>query len=507
MSSSRKVVIDDTDSRIRYSGQGWFQDQGSQDNGGNFGPTYKRTSHGTNGNDSLSLTFQGTSIRVVGTTKLSRINETHWDPSWECFVDQISIGATKPFAFPENNWNLCQQSVLNDGQHEITVKVTSAGTTFWLDYLVFTPSPEVSYDEAVLLVENSDTGILYDSSWGALGGTANMTTKKGSQVKFDFTGKSVTWVGFIPTELSHNPGFGSYSIDGGAPITFKLNGLSPKATVTVYNQVFFTTPDLTPGPHSLVVTYNGADEGAATPLTLDYLYVTNASLPSSSSPPSVGFTSSLSPTPSPSSGTISQETQEQDSGPPVGGIVGGVLGGLALIALLLFLLWWRRRQQHRANPVGSSAPGLLSFGTNHTPQEVTPFMSMHPSAQPKTYTYANPPLQPQRPLASTASAGISQSEFNSAPPHSQSLNTNDNSHATQSAPRTHTQNRSNDSSDFSGYAPVTVAQTRAMRKGQEAGALQPSVTSVLHQDSGIRLPQHRMQNTVVEDIPPLYTVT
>ncbi|KAF5372359.1 hypothetical protein D9615_009234 [Tricholomella constricta] len=500
MSPPRNVVIDDTDSRIRYSGQGWFQDQGNQDNIGNYGPTYKRTSHGTKGNDILSLTFQGTSIRVFGTTKLSRINETHWDPSWECFVDQISIGATKPFAYPENNWILCQKSALNDGQHEITVKVTSAGTTFWLDYLVFTPSPQVSYDEAVLLVENDDTSVMYDSSWVALGANANMTTKKGSQVKFDFIGKSVTWVGFIPTELSHNPGFGSYSVDGGAPVTFKLNGLPPIKTATVYNQVFFTTPDLTPGLHSLVVTYNGADEGAATPLTLDYLYVTNTSLPSSSSSPSpsqspsagsastlsprpspssgtisqgaqeqgsgspvslsnspsAGLTSSLSPTPPPSSGTNSQEAQEQDSGPPVGAIVGGVVGGLALIALLLFLLWWRRRQQHRANPVGSSAPGLLSFGTNRTREEVTPFMSMHPSAQPKSYMYADPLPQSIRAPVPSVSA---------------------------------------------------VAQTHPMRKGQEVGAPQPSVTSVLHQNSGIRLPQRRPQDTVVEDVPPLYTIT
>jgi len=56
--ASRWVVVDDTDADIAYTGP-WFQDQGSQDTAGNFGPTYKSTLHGANDNASLSFAFNG----------------------------------------------------------------------------------------------------------------------------------------------------------------------------------------------------------------------------------------------------------------------------------------------------------------------------------------------------------------------------------------------------------------------------------------------------------------
>jgi len=56
--ASRWVVVDDTDANIAYTGP-WFQDQGSQDTAGNFGPTYKSTLHGANDNASLSFAFSG----------------------------------------------------------------------------------------------------------------------------------------------------------------------------------------------------------------------------------------------------------------------------------------------------------------------------------------------------------------------------------------------------------------------------------------------------------------
>lgn len=133
----------------------------------------------------------GTTISIVGTTNLKKNpGDTAFDPKWECFVDGISIGAAKPFQFQENNWLLCEQGVLSDGPHEITVNVTTIkGNTFWFDYLRFTPSPSAPFYPAVLRVENQDPGILFDSNWKALGGSANVTTVAGSQASFNFTGK------------------------------------------------------------------------------------------------------------------------------------------------------------------------------------------------------------------------------------------------------------------------------------------------------------------------------
>jgi hypothetical protein len=136
-----------------------------------------------------SLTcISGTSVGVIGTTNLLKTPAGTFDPSWECFVDNVSIGATKPFEFAENNWTLCETSDLVDGTHEITVQVNTAGRTFWFDRLQYTPSPSLSLDSAVLVVDNHDPGILFDSKWGALGGSANMTQTSGSTATFLFTG-------------------------------------------------------------------------------------------------------------------------------------------------------------------------------------------------------------------------------------------------------------------------------------------------------------------------------
>jgi hypothetical protein len=56
--ATRRVVVDDTDSSIRYAGS-WFQANGQNDNLGNFGPPFQRTLHGVNQNASLSYAFTG----------------------------------------------------------------------------------------------------------------------------------------------------------------------------------------------------------------------------------------------------------------------------------------------------------------------------------------------------------------------------------------------------------------------------------------------------------------
>ncbi|KAG6826442.1 hypothetical protein H0H92_015769 [Tricholoma furcatifolium] len=386
---SRQVVVDDSDSQLQYSGQGWFADQGSEDNVGNYGPTYENTLHGTKENGDSS------SITVWGTTALIKIdNGTTWDPSWECFVDNVSIGSTAPFQYPENNWVLCGSSSFSDGQHTLTLKVSTSGNTFWFDYITYVPSPSVSLQSAVIMVQNTDPDVIYGSGWGALAGFANETSTVGSQVKFNFIGTGFAWYGFIPNEYPHNEAQASYSIDGGSSTTFTLNGLPSANSVTLYNQLFFTTPSLSAGSHSITVTYNGG-AGSATPFTLDYILLNNVSIPSTSasgasgagstavggsatgttsvggSKPgtSVGATvsgatvggtttggaSAAGATAPGSAGSTSIGTGSLDSNPsssgsshsstPIGAIVGAVVGTLALIAALLFLLWCRRRRR------------------------------------------------------------------------------------------------------------------------------------------------------------------
>lgn len=111
------------------------------------------------------------------------------DPTWQCFVDDISIGATTPFAFPENNWVFCDQDSLIDGPHILTVNTTILkNQTFWFDNIQYLPSASVPLNEAVIMVDHLDSQIQYGAGWQALGSTANMTLVAGSTFNFNFTG-------------------------------------------------------------------------------------------------------------------------------------------------------------------------------------------------------------------------------------------------------------------------------------------------------------------------------
>ncbi|KAG6812612.1 hypothetical protein H0H92_001831 [Tricholoma furcatifolium] len=538
---SRQVVVDDSDSQIQYSGEGWFADQGSENDVGNFGPTYENTLHGTKENgDSFSFSFSGSSITVWGTTALTKIdNGTTWDPSWECFVDNVSIGSTAPFQYPENNWVLCGPSSFSDGQHTLTLKVSTSGNTFWFDYITYVPSPSVSLQSSVIMVQNTDPDVIYGSGWGALGGTANETSTVGSQVKYH-AGTGLTWYGFIPTEYPHNEAQASYSIDGGSSsTTFTLNGL-PANSATVYNQAFFSTPSLSAGSHSITVTYNGG-AGSATPFTLGYILLKNVSIPSTSAPgttdagstavggsatgttsvgssksgTSVGATvsgatvggattggaSAASATAPGSAGgpsSTSIGTGSLDSNPspsgsshsstPIGAIVGAVVGTLALIAALLFLFWCRRRR--RATYVHSQ-PEFL--GTGYSPVQ----MRSNVEAYGSTSSTGN--LNP---------FPITQARYRDHTPSDDSSEPQD-LHAAGQNPTTtssHSHTLSLDTSEASGY--LADNQLQPLRALHKAGTLtQPQiVTSLVHEDSGIRFnPPH--STALVEDVPPMYSAS
>ena len=124
-----------------------------------------------------------------------RVNTTDgFDPSWECFVDKISIGT---FGFPhvgtpENQATLCgDMYYLSDGPHEFTVKVTQRtadGQNFWFDYILYTPSADVSVEEALIRVENVDPAISYSPGWRPLVDLANSTSSSNANISFDFVG-------------------------------------------------------------------------------------------------------------------------------------------------------------------------------------------------------------------------------------------------------------------------------------------------------------------------------
>src|ERR1700733_3093834 len=89
------------------------------------------------------------------------------------------------------------------------------------------------------------------------------------------TGINLMWFGRIPSGYPHLPSMATYSVDDGDPVPFRLAGLPGGSNSTLYNQLFFSTPQLPPGPHSLLVTHGG--NNLQTPLSIDYILVTNSS--------------------------------------------------------------------------------------------------------------------------------------------------------------------------------------------------------------------------------------
>jgi hypothetical protein len=136
------------------------------------------------------------------------------DPTWDCFVDDISIGPTTPFAFGENNWVFCNQPNLVDGPHILTVNATVLkNQTFWFDNIQYVPSAGVPLNQATIIVDSLDSQLHYGTGWGALGGDANMTTVAGSIFTFDFIGMQNKII-VLPHCQSYNRDFQVFPLAG-----------------------------------------------------------------------------------------------------------------------------------------------------------------------------------------------------------------------------------------------------------------------------------------------------
>ena len=216
--SNRLVLVDDTDPNIEYSGP-WFTALNSQLATGNFGPPFQNTLHGVNDNASFSYVFigmsrwldcfialtlvfgcfSGSQPTVLGTSITTNASGTQ-DPTWECFIDNISIGWNiSPGSENENNWIFRQNDGLLDGLHVLSMKVTVLHQqTFWLDQIQYLPSSSVALDKYIVRVDSSDPAVQFSSGWTELLDIvnlthsaldiANFTQSAGSTITFQFFG-------------------------------------------------------------------------------------------------------------------------------------------------------------------------------------------------------------------------------------------------------------------------------------------------------------------------------
>jgi hypothetical protein len=154
-------------------------------------------------------------------------------------------------------------------------------------------------------------------------------------------GTSVSWEGWRPVGFSTERSSATYSIDGGAPVSFDLEPPDPSDSTSRHGIWLFVAGDLAPGEHNLTVVYNGP----STPLVLDHLYVEGGSFRFEASPLQ-GDSASIRPSASTSStpGPTSLPPSASSRSAPTGAIVGGVIGGLAAVALAVAMFIWLRRK-------------------------------------------------------------------------------------------------------------------------------------------------------------------
>ena len=133
--------------------------------------------------------FSGSQISVLGASITSNASGTE-DPSWECFVDNISIGRhISAGTANQNNWVFCSSDPsLQNGPHVFSMNVTVLHQqTFWFDQIQYRSSSNVPLDNLTVRVDSTDSTVVYSSGWTE-SGFVNLTQNAGSTVTYEFIG-------------------------------------------------------------------------------------------------------------------------------------------------------------------------------------------------------------------------------------------------------------------------------------------------------------------------------
>lgn len=354
----------------------------------------------------------------------------------------------------------------------------------------------------------------------------------------------------------------TYSIDGGNPTPFTLDGSGASSPGVLYNQIFFTTGQLSSGSHTLTVVYQGNSD--STPLALYTLVVQNGPGGSTSGGSGSGTTGGgTGPNPAttagsglggitsansgktstittvnpgtidPASTTVmslpgisaaqdrttiissaiqspgvasSSGTTSQVSSTNIGPIIGGVIGGVALILIAIFgFLLLRRRSKRDFNFDNVIEP----FNQN---QQMTSYQpSTHPSDP-----FSDQPIRPlsQTPLPGPSKRAMLDAQFerpNTDPTHARTTSgasleqTTSTSRNGENSSISYTQNSS--LRNFGSLHDASTLPSSLSTSNPLSSPSSPGVVVAVDEDSGIRFRRTLQDGQMVQILPPVYSVS
>lgn len=326
----------------------------------------------------------------------------------------------------------------------------------------------------------------YNGNWthytypGFVNNTITATPNPGSTFSFSFDGsRAYLYGGLVSTSNDAGNNFtlswptAQYVIDG-----------TPGGTQTPYfdtdnsSVIYFQTPQLANGTHTINVTVTGANDTSL--YIIDYFLVI---------PAAGGDTSGMTTTRAAPSATSSTPTVVTQS-TPVGAIVGGVVGGIAGIAIMALLAYYFLRKRSgggRAYYFDKPTAADVLAGEDH----VEPFnATTGPQSPPPTGGFNTPGPQ------SAYSDGSSQ-PLN--PSHRQTVVSSLPSQYSQPAP----------SEGGMTYASGTPSQPRTGKAALIAQQHENVQQPVQYSDSGIRFNENGEQepgpSQLPAEVPPSYT--
>ncbi|KIP07160.1 hypothetical protein PHLGIDRAFT_35564 [Phlebiopsis gigantea 11061_1 CR5-6] len=302
--------------------------------------------------------------------------------------------------------------------------------------------------ETIIVDDSSLVGLAYAGTWTKGGSsseynsTTHGTKDKGATVTFKFTGTSLSVYGTIEVTTAQDvPTITTYKLDAASAVTYT----APVVSAARYHQLFFQSPVLASGPHTLVITFTNAN---ARTYWLDYLTysvaggtssvsvtpsaaashassiathsaatsatVSKASTLSStllSTPASTSASSTASAAPTAAVGDSSSSTSTSSGGLNTGLLVAAIVTPLLVFLLLgLGFIWRRKRRWRRSEKhvlLDDTGPSARASVLPDAAKAISPFTS-YPA--PPAYADPGAPRAPAvHPLSTAAREGKSTS--------------------------------------------------------------------------------------------------